>query len=77
MKEEPKHTPGTWNVSGIPLGRPSVIGDMDEAMANARLIAAAPDMLEAMEVALEFMPEKATIAIEKIKSAIAKAKGEA
>lgn len=51
-------------------------------LANARLIAAAPDMLEALEVALETLLEQpdlvgdADMSVRTIKSAIAKARGE-
>ena len=58
-----KHTPGPWTVTGwcagdsvgwsVGLGadqRISVHAESEESGANARLIAAAPDLLEALKV---------------------------
>lgn len=45
----------------------------EECAANARLIAAAPDLLEALQYAIEQVPELATVP--GIASAIAKATG--
>jgi len=61
-----KHTPGPWSIarSGFPvdafgilsgdmaIGQTVYIEDYDEHLANARLIAAAPEMLEACKQAL-------------------------
>ena len=76
-----EHTPGPWKVvgqsvisdSGIICNPPS--GPIDELEANARLIAAAPDMLEV----LEFVDEDAVMNVKlsrHVALAIAKAKGE-
>lgn len=50
----------------------------EEAMANARLIAAAPDLLEALETLLKQAEKQGAVGIywDEAKSAIAKAKGE-
>lgn len=61
-----KHTKGPWNINGFFITakhgdrKKSVVADIDrhawyregEATANARLIAAAPELLEACELAL-------------------------
>lgn len=61
---KPKHTPGPWNVfeSKIegtwidPIGvRVDDCGDPKYREANARLIAAAPDMLRALEAAWQYL----------------------
>ena len=56
--------------------------DIDEAFANARLIAAAPDLLAALEAMLDecYDTERndaIRLAVRKARAAIAKAKGEA
>jgi hypothetical protein len=86
------HTLSPWQVS--PLGNvmknslklasieqmPS--NNENERMANARLIAAAPDLLDALEACLDYllldsmMEEDAAPEIEKGRSALRKAKGE-
>ena len=57
----------------------------DEAEANGRLAAAAPDLLAALEDQLEYMTENASVGgvfyddaqmIDQIRAAVAKAKGE-
>lgn len=55
---------------GIGMRPPS---DSYQAMANARLIAAAPELLEALEYAIKQVPELATVP--GISAAIAKATG--
>ena len=68
MMSEAKHTPGPWSVkkmqSGVYMigGDSSIIvrlewdaDDDDEARANAKLIAAAPDMLEALKNAYHLL----------------------
>jgi len=88
------HTPGPWSVVELtpntvqtPSGRISVNWNathddgkrLNEAEANARLIAAAPELLDALELALEIIeatgPGSYPVAEEQIRAAIAKAKG--
>lgn len=82
------HTPGPWRI-GHKHGSPIRIigGDMTLALvspqgeANARLIAAAPDLLEALTGALAIldtheMNKKAPHVLAGIRSAIKKARGE-
>ncbi|PVX77204.1 hypothetical protein [Paraburkholderia unamae] len=92
---EKKFTPGPWSVGG-PTGYlnqvaidPSIgcaYGAGEEVKANARLIAAAPDLLEALQTTalllqascMIFDPESRGIALEAVKearAAIAKATG--
>lgn len=93
---EAKHTPGPWRVGkGGPNMCPTVgtekglmvamvaYGDSHPTQANARLIAAAPDLLEALEeladlfdamVSGEYRPDSFTT--QPARAAIAKAKGD-
>jgi len=101
MSAAVKHTPGPWHVEGMyvcPVGYQSnpicgvsrYLGQPDENIsANARLIAAAPDMLEALKEALELAKLAESLTgcrgdddyvwgvQEKISAAIAKATGAA
>ncbi len=85
-----KHTPGPWTIKPykswdkrILLPEPSIYVDnddvdQDEASANARLIAAAPDLLAALEDAFVFIgtsPHDPALLL-RTRAAIAKAKGE-
>ena len=95
---EAKHTPGPWNVSGLPdtyrrdcinANGPRPVAEVPrhnpDWQANARLIAAAPDLLEACKFLIArsgtMGPEDAAYAecsweaIGKIEAAIAKAEG--
>lgn len=87
------HTPGPWLCSGTSVSNPqanrpnaticdvSGWGNRDEAeqIANARLIAAAPDLLAALEDMLNLTLDEDDIAVSsritKARAAIAKAKG--
>ena len=88
-----KHTPGPWAADGSGAifvdkkqGEPiQTCGEYavrygegtEEALANAYLIAAAPDLLEACRAALEKcpFPVGAALAKEQLQKAIAKAEG--
>ncbi len=76
-----KHTKGPWKVGGktgfinqlaIEPSIGTAYGAGEELQANARLIAAAPDLLEALEALLEGNPS----VVAKARAAVAKAKGE-
>ena len=83
-----RHTPGPWAVNPTGDIGPWYVGTQDEGIAdcdlgfcgaeefeaNARLIAAAPDLLEACERLMRDYPDKSnSTAIEAIRAAIAKA----
>ena len=91
MTNETKHTPGPWKAvrnevhvggrricayvtSGASLG----IGpDLERSYANARLIAAAPDLLEALQMAKHIVANEGTDEqMAQVFSAIEKATGE-
>ena len=80
-----KHTLGPWRVHegwGLTVESSkcriaSIASAEYNAEANAHLIAAAPDMLEALERVLETKAHIGAIAHTMVKMAIAKAKGEA
>ena len=83
-----KHSPGPWRVerqNGSPTtsewmiagAKPGYLAEVREcgsgcAKANARLIAAAPELLEALEYAIRQIPELESVP--RVKAAIAKAK---
>ena len=78
-----EHTPGPWKVVGLSVISDSGIicnppsGPIDELEANARLIAAAPDMLEALEAMRDaIIPTEDCYAAILADAAIAKAIGE-
>ena len=85
-----KHTPGPWEVTGsgdivtsngIVIAWTNVLGGMEEE-ANARLIAAAPDLFDALLTLTTVVRERVTLdatspEIRAAESAIAKATGEA
>lgn len=88
--EEAKHTKGPWQAIGLSIhtnrnrgkGSPetwvAVVkpGRADEVeSADARLIAAAPDLLEALEDCLAQLDALGSVGNEKAESAIARAKG--
>lgn len=89
-----KHTPGPWSVRYdfvvqaqsfsdgrlVPVAQPyGVNTDGTDLFANARLIAAAPDLLEALEASLALIdlaiPFEGDVT-RKARAALAKAKGE-
>lgn len=88
----PQHTPGPWTQNGTDIcGNEAFLADADsgafsheECLANARLIAAAPDLLAALEAMLDIargseadtMGDDETVAICKgAAELVAKAKG--
>lgn len=92
--KETKHTPGPWKVNGHPGNNAGTdwrqVTDCKENPVfiaechknNARLIAAAPEMLEALERLLvapdlnwDHMEQESIDAMEQARAAIAKAKG--
>lgn len=87
-REATKHTPGPWALDddGFVYGEGFIVSDphsspeidLDEREANARLIAAAPELLAALEWALDD-PDSEILGEEwanAAQAAIAKAKGE-
>ena len=81
-----KHTPGPWTVDRIECdcGRGSghrIVTESDdlgssENRANARLIASAPELLEALEHVVEMAPNHNHDWVMKARHAIAKATGQ-
>ena len=83
-----EHTPGPWSespdgstiygVDGVPVARIAAAGRPGDARsANARLIAAAPDMLEALELfQAARTSQELHAALALARPAIAKARGE-
>jgi hypothetical protein len=94
MSETPKHTPGLWqwqhdfncspnwcSITAKPDDKLTYIADVYRGEADACLIAAAPDMLEALEAIVEYADEPALcddpkVLVDLARAAIAKAKGE-
>ena len=94
--EKTKHTPGPWTadnsiarvysgarfVADAMSGQPKLGAQLDEDRANARLIASAPDLLEACETilsALRWEEDRSGTTYngyESLQAAIAKAKGD-
>ncbi len=78
-----KHTQGPWVVNGNQIHAANkhetfvadVFDQNGDAKANARLIAAAPELLEALEL-INKTRKLNIAAVEKMKKAINKAKGE-
>ena len=70
-----------WSVvdsEGAMLPESEMTGDIEEAEANARLIAAAPDLLEALKICIEVLEDSGNYpwTLEDVKEAVAKATGE-
>ena len=82
------HTPGPWKVlvenhhiyakDSYPVASATSHRKSEERLANARLIAAAPDLLAACELMLTVygLKQEAPHAFETMRSAVAKARGE-
>ena len=85
MSEQPKHTPGPWRVSKDTqsvVSRDAYICRarmmrMGQGVANAHLIAAAPDLLEALKAIVAFNTPLPCGLLEEARAAIAKAEGRA
>jgi hypothetical protein len=85
------HTPGPWTLhldsipyvncgeAGPAFGPVVMAGSVDEMMANARLIAAAPDLLEACKAMMQWVEQRPQThpydGWELARAAIAKAEG--
>lgn len=91
MSAKSKHTPGPWGIDDYNRvvaedGNPIVVNGLaiplvntPESKANARLIAAAPELLEALmlaDAALSGANMNMNVVQRKVQGAIAKAKGE-
>lgn len=85
LGDKMKHTKGPWKISysvangaltTYAVNKKSV--DHDQAKANANLIAAAPEMLEALYSALDLIENELVngVVTDKIEAAIKKARGE-
>jgi hypothetical protein len=76
----PAHTPGPWRSTGYQIFSGTVLVASQpacdpEGMANARLIAAAPDLLEALKFVLSAHGEQLHDAFDDAHKAITKAEG--
>ena len=76
-----KHTPGPWPIQShenrLYVGPVEIDGDDDEDLANARLIAAAPDMLAALRALDDVNLDVGGVRLREIvDAAIDKAEGE-
>lgn len=83
MSEAIKPTPGPWHVAnGVQIrGEREQIAKVwmmrgGEGNANARLIAAAPELLEALQFVMTASGEQLSTAFEQAQAAIAKATGD-
>jgi hypothetical protein len=89
---KPRFTPGPWRIYETPFhvkivgpekdpnehAAVCLVGDRSPVMTNARLIAAAPEMLEALRLAVEFIESQELngwIYLSDCKAAIRKATG--
>ncbi len=83
-----QHTPGPWGftptatLNDAPcrweiLGAGGVIAETNDHTtdANARLIASAPDMLDALQAVCDAYGDRDTLLMAQVKAALAKAKG--
>lgn len=84
---EIKHTPGPWHVGmkpgpivygpkGEQVSPLNIMLDPEEAKANARLIAAAPELLDALKSVLPYLGEEVSSSVmRKVHDALSKAEG--
>jgi len=86
MSEELKHTPGPWSIRQESVWSVGTDHEMsalvygctdEEEEANAHLIAAAPDLLEALKELRDWYRENVGLPACKANAAIAKAEGRA
>jgi len=84
---EAKHMPGPWSryndgpcpnifIESTKGGSVCKIANNSYAEANAHLIAAAPELLEALEAVIDYAPHEEFPFTAQVKAAIRKAKGE-
>lgn len=81
-KTKPTHTKGPWTIDSEDTQDPDIMGGgcwiatchsgYDSDVADARLIAAAPDLLEAAKYVIEYMGSKSTN-LDPLRAAIRKA----
>lgn len=89
MSEAIKPTPGPWQMEHVPddggeyaitaangIHVGLTIGGTKSEQANARLIAAAPELLQALQFVMTASGEQLSTAFEQAQAAIAKATGE-
>lgn len=93
MRNHTQHTPGPWRIGTAPPNGEQTIGNLSgmmvavatsggtmrapETLANAHLIAAAPELLAALQGLLQALPSATTHpAIKAARAAIAKATGQ-
>ena len=76
-----KHTPGPWKYDStwglIEYGKTQICALHSGNKANAYLISACPDMLEALQAICDAFGDQDSLLIDQAKAALAKAKGEA
>jgi hypothetical protein len=80
-----QHTPGPWQVSPHSniTSKSLVVAKVEqmpgnyesEKQANARLIASAPDMFDALQAVCDAYGDRDTLLMAQVKAALAKAKG--
>jgi hypothetical protein len=85
MKNTAQHTPGPWQVSPHSniTSKSLVVAKVEqmpgnyesEKQANARLIASAPDMFDALQAVCDAYGDRDTLLMAQVKAALAKAKG--
>ena len=75
VRQNPSPTTGEWMISGSRPGYLAEVRDCGsgDVAANAKLIAAAPDLMLALQYAIDQVPELATVP--GIAAAMARAKG--
>lgn len=80
VEKRESHATGPWRISfgRIKAGRETIcLFPPRDNNANANLIAAAPEMLQALQCVVDLLGDQEGIFIDQCKAAISKAKGEA